>query len=191
MGPWRRIDAALTPRPRRVSAASMFRHALLSLLCLAAFATVGIAQVATIEARGAWIRTPPPGATTAAGYVTLVNHGAAADRLTGGHTVVAASLEAHQMSMAGGIMRMRAIVGGLPIAAGATVELSPNGNHLMLIGLKRPLKTGEHVKVTLDFAHAGPVTVDFVVSATGPGRKAPRVAEKAWVPAFAGKSGVW
>ena len=146
----------------------MLRHALLPLLFLAALATAGVAQAATIEVRGAWIRTPPPGATTAAGYLTLINHGASADRLTGGHTVVAASLEAHQMSMAGGIMRMRAIVGGLPIAAGATVELGPNGTHLMLIGLKGPLKSGEHVKATLDFAHAGPVVVDFVATATAP-----------------------
>jgi|SRR5579872_1339941 len=145
------------------------RHPTLTLILgLAACLVMGPADAATIEARGAWIRTPPPGATTAAGYVTLVNHGAAADRLTGGRTAVAASLEAHQMSMTGGVMRMRAIVGGLPIAAGGSVALSPNGTHLMLIGLKRPLTPGEHVKATLDFARAGAVTVDFVVSATGP-----------------------
>jgi copper(I)-binding protein len=145
------------------------------IVSVTALVVAGLANAATIEARGAWIRTPPSGAATAAGYVTLINHGASADRLTGGRTSVAASLEAHQMSMAGGVMRMRPIVGGLPIGAGAAVELSPSGTHLMLIGLKRPLKSGEHVKATLDFARAGAVVVDFVVSASGPVAAIPKM----------------
>jgi copper(I)-binding protein len=45
----------------------------------------------------------------------------------------------------------------------------------MFTGLKRPLKQGEKVKATLDFAHAGKLTVDFAVGsigAMGPGGKA-------------------
>jgi hypothetical protein len=127
------------------------------------------AQAGTIEIRDAWIRATPPGAATAAGYATIVNHGVSTDRLTGGHTSVAASVEPHQMSMAGGVMRMRPIPGGLAVGASATVKLAPNGDHLMLIGLKRPLKAGEHVRVTLDFSRGGPVTADFAVRADAGG----------------------
>ena len=131
------------------------------------------AHAAGIEVKGAWIRATPPGATTAAGYLTLVNHGPTSDRLTGGHTGAAASLEVHQMSTAGGIMRMRPLPSGLAIGAGAAAALPPNGTHLMLIGLKRPLTPGEHVKAVLDFTRAGPVTVDFEVRAAPPGAGMP------------------
>jgi hypothetical protein len=138
---------------------------------IAAVATLAATAAAagTIEIRDAWIRATPPGAATAAGYATIVNHGVSTDRLTGGHTSAAASVEPHQMSMTGGVMRMRPIPGGLAIGASATVKLAPNGNHLMLIGLRRALKAGEHVRVTLDFSRGGSVTTDFVVRDGGPG----------------------
>jgi hypothetical protein len=121
------------------------------------------AMAATIEVKGAWIRTPAPGAPTAAGYATITNHGISSDRLTGAHTTAAASAGLHEMDKAGGVMRMRPIAGGLAIGASATVSLDPNGRHLMLTGLKRPLKAGEHVRVVLQFQRAGDVAADFVV----------------------------
>ena len=66
-------------------------------------------------------------------------------------------------------MRMRPLTGGLAIGASATVRLTPNGDHLMLIGLKRPLRSGEHLKLVLQFQRAGNVPVDFVVRDTAPG----------------------
>ncbi|HVM99543.1 MAG TPA: copper chaperone PCu(A)C [Caulobacteraceae bacterium] len=133
---------------------------------LAAF---GVAQAATIEARDAWIRTPPPGAPTAAGYVTITNHGIASDRLTGAATSSAASVAPHHMSIAHGVMSMRPAVGGLPIGASATLRLSPSGDHLMLMGLKAPLRAGQHVRMLLQFQRAGNVAVDFTVRDAAPG----------------------
>jgi hypothetical protein len=126
------------------------------------------AAAATIEVRAAWIRSTPPGAPTAAGYAVIVNHGPATDRLTDGHTDAAASVAPHHMTMAGGVMRMRPVPGGLAIGASATLTLGPNGDHLMLIGLKRPLAAGQHVRIVLDFARAGAVPVDFTVRDTAP-----------------------
>ena len=123
----------------------------------------GVTSAATIQVKNAWIRTPPPGAPTAAGYVTLTNRGIASDRLTGAYSGAAASIGLHEMDKAGGVMRMRPIPGGLAIGAAATVTLDPNGRHLMLSGLKRPLKAGEHVRVVLKFQRAGDVPADFVV----------------------------
>ena len=128
----------------------------------------GSAAAATIEVKDAWIRTPPPGAPTAAGYVTIVNHGISSDHLTGVRTTAAASADLHQMSMAGGIMRMRPLPGGLAIGSSATVKLSPTGDHLMLTGLKSPLKAGAHVRITLQFQRAGAVAADFVVRDAAP-----------------------
>jgi hypothetical protein len=121
------------------------------------------ATAATIQVKEAWIRTPPPGAPTAAGYAAITNHGIASDRLTGAFSGAAAGVGLHEMDKAGGVMRMRPIPGGVAIGASATIKLEPNGRHLMLTGLKAPLKAGQHVHVVLQFQRAGQVAADFVV----------------------------
>jgi hypothetical protein len=126
------------------------------------------AAAAGIQVKGAWIRTPPPGAPTAAGYATITNHAISSDRLMGGYSGAAASVTLHQMTTTAGVMRMRPVPGGLAIGASATVSLAPGGYHLMITGLKAPLKPGQHVKIVLQFQRGGNVTTDFVVGA-GPG----------------------
>ena len=138
-----------------------------SLLAFNVLASVAAAD--TIEVKDAWIRTPPPGAPTAAGYATIVNHGFTSDRLTGAYSRAASSVELHHMSTTGGIMRMRPISGGLAMSGSATLRLTPNGDHFMLIAPKGPLKAGSHVKVTLQFQRAGSVAADFVVRDAAPG----------------------
>ncbi len=49
-----------------------------------------------------------------------------------------------------GVMRMRRIP-EIKLPAGASVDLKPGGLHVMLIGLRRDLKIGEQVDVTLEF----------------------------------------
>jgi len=111
----------------------------------------------------AWTRPTPPGAPTAVGYLVISNHGDTPDQLLGADSPDAASVTVHQMSMTGGIMRMRPVVGGLAIPAGGAVSLDPNGDHLMFEGLKRPFKTGETAPVVLHFQHAGAVRVALAV----------------------------
>lgn len=114
--------------------------------------------------------TPLPGAT-AIGYLEIDNHGAKDDTLLGARSDAAAQIEIHQMSEQNGIARMRALDKGLSIPAHASVDLSPEGKdgyHLMLIGVKRQLQAGERVPVTLNFARAGAVKVEFEVEALAP-----------------------
>src|SRR6185312_13270083 len=116
-----------------------------------------------------WSRATPPGATTGAGYLTVMNHGSTADTLLGGSTPVAAKLEIHQTSMNGAVITMRPAPEGVTIPPGATITLKPEGGgyHIMLSGLKTPLKTGSPLSATLNFAKAGPVNVEFSVEAIG------------------------
>jgi copper(I)-binding protein len=123
---------------------------------------------ATVRIEDAWCPPTPPGAPTAAGYLTIDNLGPDPDRLLGGSTPAAAQVQLHSMTMQGAVMRMRPVTGGLEIARRGTARIQPgDGLHLMLIGLKRPLRVGEHVAVTLDFARAGSVRADFVVRPSG------------------------
>jgi copper(I)-binding protein len=114
-----------------------------------------------------WLRATPKGASVAGGYMKISNNGAAADRLIGGSTDFAASFEVHEMSMADGVAKMRPVQGGLEIKPGETVELKPGSFHVMLMGLKKPLAAGEHVKATLVFEKAGKVDIDYDVRAIG------------------------
>lgn len=111
----------------------------------------------------AWIRPSLPGAPNGAGYLIIRNTGPVADRLLGGSTPVAATFEVHEMSMAGGIMRMRPLPQGLPIPPRRQVRLQPGGFHLMLIGLRRPLNVGDRIPIRLRFARAGEIEVAFTV----------------------------
>ena len=121
----------------------------------------------SLDIAGPWSRATPRGASVAAGYVTIKNTGTTADRLVGGASDAAAKFEVHEMSMDGGVMKMRPIQGGLEIKPGQTVELKPQGLHIMFVGLKKPLKQGDHVKATLEFEKAGKVQVDFDVTGMG------------------------
>jgi periplasmic copper chaperone A len=98
-----------------------------------------------------WTRATPPGASVGGGYMRIVNNTAKPVRLLGAETAVAEKVEIHAMSMAGGVMRMRPLEGGLEVPAGGEVALEPSGMHLMLIGLKRPLVEGEAIAMTLVF----------------------------------------
>ena len=117
-----------------------------------------------IRIADAWCPPTPPGAPTAAGYLTITNSGSAPDRLVGESSPAAATVQLHSMTTRGQIMRMRAVTDGLAVAAGQVRTVQPGGEvHLMLIGLKRPLRIGEHIPVVLTFARAGRIDADFVV----------------------------
>jgi hypothetical protein len=118
-----------------------------------------------------WSRATPAGAKVASGYMTIKNNGPATDRLIGGSTDAAAKVEVHEMTTKDGVMKMREIEGGLPIAPGATIRLAPGGFHLMLVDVKKPLKQGDKVTVALNFEKAG--KKEIKLSVLGVGAKGP------------------
>ena len=115
----------------------------------------------------AWSRATPGGARVASGYLTITNNGPAADRLIDGSSDAAAKVEMHEMATKDGVMTMREVKDGLPVAPGATVKLAPGGFHLMLVNVKKPLKQGDVVTVTLNFEKAGQKQVSFNVLGVG------------------------
>jgi len=133
-------------------------------------ATGALAQqykLGSLEIEHPWSRATPKGAKTGAGYVTIKNTGSTPERLVGGSFAHAGKVEVHQMSMDQGVMKMRPVAGGIEIKAGETVELKPDGYHLMFVGLKQPLNKGEHVDGTLQFEKSGTVQVQYTVEEVG------------------------
>lgn len=114
-----------------------------------------------------WTRATPGGAKIAGGYLKITNTGKSPDRLVGATSVGADRVEIHEMSMTGGVMKMRPLADGLTIKPGETVELKPGGFHVMFMDITQPLKQGDVLKATLKFEKAGPLDVSFNVSAMG------------------------
>jgi len=101
---------------------------------------------AQVTVADAWVRTTVAQQTTTAAYMSITS-------LEGGKLVeasspVASSAEVHEMKMDGDLMKMRA-VDALPLPMGKAVELKPNGYHMMLVGLKAPVKAGDVVPIRL------------------------------------------
>ncbi|MBD8620828.1 copper chaperone PCu(A)C [Sphingomonas sp. CFBP 13728] len=144
-----------------------YRIALALVATLAAPALAQDVRKGSLTISQPWSRATSPRATVGAGFLTIRNAGARGDRLISATSPRAERVEIHTMSMDGGVMRMRQLVDGLAVPAGGTATLAPSGNHIMLIGLKSPLKAGERVPATLRFARAGTVTVQFVIGGAG------------------------
>ncbi|MDB5472026.1 MAG: hypothetical protein JWR84_3586 [Caulobacter sp.] len=136
-----------------------------SLLAAAApFSLAWGAKAGAIDISGAWSR-PAPAGGNGVGYVVLAN-GGKTDRLLSASTPVAGRIEMHESMVMGGKAMMHARPRGIELPAGKTVAFKPEGLHLMLIGLKKPLKVGETVPVNLKFETSGTVTVPFKVQVT-------------------------
>ncbi|GAA5784270.1 hypothetical protein GCM10007860_07150 [Chitiniphilus shinanonensis] len=114
-----------------------------------------------------WARATAPGATVAGVFLTLDNSGGdAADKLVAVATPAAERAELHSMSMDNGVMKMRPVP-AIDVPAKARQALAPGGLHIMLTGLKQPLKEGASIPLTLTFEQAGPVQVQVKVEALG------------------------
>ncbi len=127
--------------------------------------TVLAQHSAPVTAQNVWARATPPGASTAAIYMTLTSP--SGDKLTGASTPLAGKTGVHETRMSGDVMRMRPVEGGLDLPAGMPVKLAPGGYHLMLEGLKQPLNAGQEVPVHLTFQNAPPLDVEAHVRAIG------------------------
>lgn len=123
--------------------------------------------VGALKLTDLWTRATPPAAPVAVGFLTIANTGTAPDRLIAVSSPEAANGELHEMSMENGVMKMRALPGGIEIPAGGTVKLAPGGLHLMFITLKAPLVEGGKLPVTLTFEKAGKVDTFLHILAIG------------------------
>ncbi|CAN5374192.1 copper chaperone PCu(A)C [soil metagenome] len=148
-------------------------------LVAAASAAPALAHSVTVGALSLtdlWTRATPPGAPSAAGYLTITNTGKEPDRLLSATSGAAAKGELHLMAVKDGIMTMQPVDGGIAVPAGGGVTLAPSGLHIMFITLKDGLKEGGQMPVTLTFEKAGKVDTFLhvlAVGAKGPGDAAP------------------
>jgi hypothetical protein len=115
-----------------------------TLVLLAAVLAFNVQAQTTVK--DAWVRGTVANqkATGMFAQITSTSGG----KLVSAASPVAGVVEIHEMAMEGNVMKMRAVP-ALDLPAGKTVELKPGGYHVMLLDLKKELKSGESVPVTL------------------------------------------
>lgn len=121
---------------------SLYRFGgLLAALLLSASVFAGDIQV-----ENGWARASAPGQDGAGVDMAISSKQAAT--LLGASSPACKSVELHSMTSEGGMMKMRE-VDAIDLPAGKRVNLRESGFHLMLVGLKAPLKEGDSVPLTL------------------------------------------
>lgn len=121
----------------------------------------------TLAIENPWARAS---AGSAAGAFLTIRNDGGDDKLVAVTSSAASDVQLHVTIKEGDVMKMRA-VDGLDIPAHGEAVLQPGGSHIMLMGLKTPLKEGDSLPLTLHFAKAG--MVDVVASVQKAGASGP------------------
>lgn len=139
---------------------------LVSALSAAQLSHAHSAKLGAIEIGHIWTRATAPGAKAASVYAPFRNTGTISDSLTGADTPVAERVEIHETHEENGVVKMR-MLETLELPPGKPVAMRPGGKHLMLVGLKRPLKKDESFPLTLHFFRAGSIEVQVMAEDLG------------------------
>ena len=146
-----------------------------AIIAAAMAALIGLAATAVaaediragdIEIATPWSRATASTMPNGASYMVLSNHGSQADRLVAAATPVAEQAQLHFVLVDEGVMRMRPVA-AIEVAPGEPSVLQPGGLHIMLLGLKAPLKRGSTFPLILTFERAGAVEVQVTVQSAG------------------------
>jgi len=115
------------------------KHWLVAALIVAAFEILA-GQDKGVKASNAWVKLPASGETDAMAFVTIENAGMYEVNVTAAKSDAAGKVELRDGGQT---------VTFITVPSYGRVDMAPNGAHLLLIGLKRPLKAGDAVSLTL------------------------------------------
>jgi periplasmic copper chaperone A len=141
----------------------LFLSGWIGLLAISASAFAHDFKAGDIRISHLYARPTVTAQTNGAVYVSIENNGKTADQLISVSSPASQSAEIHTMSMQGNVMKMREVP-NIEIKPAEKVTMAPgHGYHIMLIGLKQPLKPGDKLPVTLRFKNAGSVETQVSV----------------------------
>ena len=139
-----------------------------SIAALTAALLIVSGQMATaetgIQIKDPYARVIGVSAKSGAVFMTILNDAPTDDRLLSVATDAATRAELHTHSEdANGVMRMGKVTDGFAIPGAQTHMLDRGGDHIMLLGLTKPLSPGDTITLTLTFAQQGAVTIKVPV----------------------------
>jgi hypothetical protein len=136
---------------------------LLLLLCVLLPVTTNAGELVVSQG---YVRATPPGVSSSAAYLTLLNETGKRRVLVAVTSDRAKQVMMHQNQWQGDMMQMRH-VSQLEIAPGAHFDFEPGGYHLMLTGLAQPLVAGERVLLKFAFQRGDTYEVSLPVLDVG------------------------
>ncbi len=103
-----------------------------------------------IVVSNAFMYAMPPGSTVAAVYLTLSNTGGQTRVLNYVYSPVAGHIEVHRSQYENGIMKMRSVQ-HTTLDPKTQLVFKPNGYHLMLFDIDKPLKPYDKFELNFEF----------------------------------------
>lgn len=140
---------------------------MLRTLSVAAFgATFALPALACegFAAHDAYARSSTMMSQSGAAFMVLHNHGTTDCRVVSARSDISERTELHtHIAGSNGVMRMVEVEDGFLIPAGGEVLLQRGGDHVMFLGLNRPMEQGSTISVTLVFENGTEATIDVPV----------------------------
>lgn len=136
------------------------------ILPILALAACGQPTPRAASVEHAIVQLPAVPGRPGAAYFAL-HGGPVDDRLMAVSSPLAVKAEMHEMKVAGGMMSMAAIEGGLAVPAGGKVEFSTGGNHVMLFDISPKVAVGGKMPLQLSFASGDKLDAEAEVVAAG------------------------
>jgi len=136
-----------------------------SLLCASPFPAFA-ADSDALKVENPYARAVPPTAQNSGAFMVLRNESDRPIKVVDAESDVSKVTELHTHIHDKGVMRMRRVE-SIEVPAKGTVVLQPGGYHVMLIGLKHPLKPGDPVHIELRLGDGSKASVDLKARHTG------------------------
>ena len=119
------------------------------------------AQPKRVAATGGWVKLPAPGETQAMAFVAIEN-----PTMYGIYVVSATADAAGRVELRdggqSGDARLKPVE-FISVPAYESIDMKPDSVHLMLLDLRRPLKEGDKVALTLATDNAGTLEIAAIV----------------------------
>jgi copper(I)-binding protein len=139
----------------------MLRH--FSVLFITALiAACSADQPGVLKVHDAWIKEAPPGMDMLAGYMDVENSGDTEVRITQVTSDAAGEIMMHKTGIVDGVAKMMPLAEAV-VAPHSRLLFQPEGNHLMIMGVKQPLKEGDHFNFQLHTADGKTIDVSATV----------------------------
>ncbi|MGP0015733.1 copper chaperone PCu(A)C [Pseudomonas sp.] len=134
----------------------------LNVLMLSLLALLSVPAFAGTRVDDAWVRATVPGQPSTGAFMRITSSDDA--KLLEAKSPVAKIVQIHQSKMDNDVMSMQPVA-FVPLPAGKTVAIEPEGYHVMLIDLVGQVKEGDEVPLTLVVENAKGVKESIEVKA--------------------------
>lgn len=136
------------------------------LLCFVAASIFSASSLAQIKIENGSVRLLPPGVPNTSGYFTVHNDSNETRHIVSAQSDIVRGVELHNIVIKNDMMHMEQQE-KITLTPGQTMDFTPGGYHLMMLGLKQPLSKGQVVAITLTMQNGEIISFNANVAEPG------------------------